>query len=131
MSGQSELGLQIAEEVFHFTDGRVRGGFASFLPCKVRDLTGVTIPPPQSLKAFKILLWPQLMFLSLSSCSGWRLLKGQTISLQGSRCPSLSHQQGTGLEDLRQAQIELAFGALITACCSVIRLVGNFATALT
>ena len=32
---------------------------------------------------------------------------------------------------MRQAWVGLAFGALITACCSVIRLVSNLATSLT
>lgn len=126
---QNKLGFKMEGELCRFTDNSVRGklphfslhvltptsnGKNPFIADTFQDpfVASVSFPLPQQ---------P----LRVESAEG-----DGVANIQGFQClsPEAAIQgpvRRPSQHSLRQAYVALAFGALITACCSVIRLVGN------
>lgn len=131
-SAQNKLGFKMEEELFHFTDNTIRRKSPHFslhvlTPTSngKNPLIAETFQDP-SVASVNFPLPQQPLRVEAAKGDG-------VANIQSFQClsPEATVQgpvSRPSQHSLRQAHVGLAFGALITACRSVIRLVGNLAT---
>lgn len=132
---QSKLGFNMEMELLHFTDNKYNREIA---PLLTHVLTPISNGKnPLKAETFQVpsvtSVNPSLpqQPLSMEAAEG-----DGGANIQGFQClsPEATIQRQVkrpSQHPLSQAHVGLAFGALITACCSVIRLMGNLATSFT